>query len=96
MPYLKPPTTADLKAIKQYNTDKMKSSWRKVALFLNAHRDINLTDWEKFALNKANKMTHKNTHDELEHLLRDFFTAAGKHFGLEQAQYQAKRRRRRT
>lgn len=93
MPYLEPPTTGDLKAMKQDSTDKMKSSWRKVALFLNAHRDsIKLTDWEKYALNKADEMTHQNTHDELEHLLRDFFAAAGSNIGVEQEDYKRRRR----
>ena len=93
MTYLKPPMNGDFKAMKQDSTDKMKSSWRKVTLFLNAHRDsIKLTDWEKYALKRAGEMTHQNTHDELEDLLRNFFAAAGSNIGVEHEDYKRRRR----
>ena len=92
MPYLEPPTTGDLKAMKQDSTAKMKASWRRVADFLNAHRgSIKLTDWEMYALNQGDKMNRQSEHDELERLLRDFFAAAGSNIGLEHEDYKRRR-----
>lgn len=92
MPYLEHPNLKDLNAMKQDTTNKMKVSWRRVTDLLNAYRDrIKLSNWENYALEKADQMKRQSEHDELEHLLRDFFVSAGSNIGLEKEHYKRRR-----
>jgi hypothetical protein len=94
MAYLKPPTTAELKGMEALKRAELAASWRTISQHLKQHREhVNLTGWERYALHRADEIGGQTIHDELEDLLRDFFTIAGSNFGLEQEDYKRKRQK---
>lgn len=91
MPYITPPSTAELKGMKHLKNIDITKSWQKISQHLERHRKhLNLTGWERYALQRADELGGQTIHDELEDLLRDFFIVAGSNFGLEQEDYKRK------
>lgn len=94
MPYITHPTTADLKGMKHLKNTDITKSWQAISQHLKLHREhLKLTGWERYALHRADEIGGQTIHDELEGLLRDFFTVAGSNFGLEQEDYKRKRQK---
>jgi hypothetical protein len=94
MPYITPPTTPDLKGMKHLKNANITRSWQAISQHLKQHREhLNLTGWEHYAISRAEEIAGQKTHDDLEGLLRDFFTIAGSNFGLEQHDYKRKRQK---
>ena len=94
MAYLTPPTTADLQGMETLKRAELAASWQTISQHLKQHREhLKLSGWETYAINRAGKIAGETIHDELEDLLRDFFTIAGSNFGLEQEDYKRKRQK---
>lgn len=92
MAYLKSPTTADLRGMDDLKRAELAASWRTISQHLKRHRDLKLTGWETYALKRVGEMTAQQAHDELATMLRDFFIIAGENIGLEQHDYNKRKR----
>lgn len=92
MAYLKPPTTTELQDMEALKRAELATSWRTISQHLQLHRDLKLTGWETYAINRVAELAAQQAHNELAWMLRDFFTIAGENIGLEQHDYNKRKR----
>jgi hypothetical protein len=71
---------------------ELAASWRTISQHLQHHRDLQLSGWETYALKRVAEIAAKQAHEELATMLRDFFTSAGENIGLEQHDYNKRKR----